>query len=468
MSKTNSLNPLNTIAGLDAAYRAGETKPSEAVARYLDRIEALDPAVGAFQTVWRDSAMQAAEAADRAIAAGYRTGPFHGIPFALKDIFHVEDTVTTCGSKAMADHVSTETATVVKRLIAAGGIILGKTKTVECAFGAWGTNQRMGTPMNPWDMDTPRIPGGSSSGSAAAVAAGFAPCGIGSDTGGSVRLPAAFCGIVGLKLTQGLLPLDGIMPLSHTLDTPGPIVQNVLDSLILFDVMDGREGWRIEEDRAAGQGLYGMLNAGVAGLKIGLLSDGERAVCTPDVLAAYDTAVETLRGLGADCSVFTAPFGYGDLADLNGVITAVEGFTHHGHLYDDPAAPMDEHVRARMLAGKPVKGSDYVRCLLDRHERIAEFLAAMQGFDALLTPASMTPPIPVADVDQTSTPAYFSRPFNFLEMCGIALPVQVNQDGLPIAVQIAGRAYDEGVTVRIAAALEKQLPPIGRPSIGTS
>ncbi len=466
MTRTNALNPLDTIAGLNEAYRTGATTPSETVARYLDRIDRLDLAVGAFQDVWRDSAMQAAEAADRAIAAGYRTGPFHGIPFALKDIFHVEGTVTTCGSKAMADHVSKQTGTVVKRLIAAGGIILGKTKTVECAFGAWGTNQKMGTPMNPWDMDTPRIPGGSSSGSATAVAAGMAPCGIGSDTGGSVRLPAALCGIVGLKLTQGILPLDGIMSLSHTLDTPGPIVQSVLDSLILFDVMDGREGWRIDEDMAAGQGLYGMLNSGAAGLKIGLLSDEERAVCTPDVLAAYDAAVETLRSLGADCSTFTAPFGYGDLADLNGAITAVEGFTHHGHLYDDPTAPMDEDVRARMLKGKPIPGSDYVRCLLDRQDRIAEFLEAMKGYDALLTPATMTPPIPVADVDQTSTPAYFSRPFNFLEMCGIALPVQLNQDGLPIAVQVAARPNDEAMAVRVAAALEGALPPLGRPDLG--
>jgi len=466
MTQTDALNPLDTIAGLDAAYRSGATTPSETVARYLDRIDRLDPEIGAFQTVWRDSAMQAAEAADRAIAAGYRSGPFHGIPFALKDIFHVEGTVTTCGSKAMADHVSKETALVVKRLTAAGGIILGKTKTVECAFGAWGTNQKMGTPMNPWDMQTPRIPGGSSSGSAAAVAAGLAPCGIGSDTGGSVRLPAALCGIVGLKLTQGILPLDGIMSLSHTLDTPGPIVQSVLDSLILFDVMDGREGWRIDQDRADGQGLYGQLNKGVAGLKLGLLSDEERAVCTADVLEAYDAAVEALRGLGAECAIFTAPFGYGDLADLNGVITAVEGFTHHGHLYDDPAAPMDDHVRARMLAGKPVKGSDYVRSMLDRQGMITEFLAAMQGFDALVTPATMTPPIPVADVDQTSTPAYFSRPFNFLEMCGITLPVQLNQDGLPIAVQVAGRANDEAMSVRIAAALEGVLSPIGRPHFG--
>lgn len=466
MVKTRPLDPLDTIAGLNAAYTNGTAKPSEVTARFLERIQALDTDVGAFQSVWGEQAMHAAEAADKALAAGNRVGPFHGIPFALKDIFHVKGTITTSGSKATKDHISATTGTVVKRLLAAGGIILGKTKTVENAFGAWGTNQKMGTPMNPWDMETPRIPGGSSSGSAAAVASGMAPCGIGSDTGGSVRLPAALCGLVGLKITEGRLPLDGINPLSHTLDTPGPIVQTVLDSLILFDVMDGREGWRIDDDLSGTDGLYNHLGKGVAGLRIGLLSDDEREKCTPDILSTLDLAIEKLRALGADCSVFQAPFGYGDLADLNGKITAVEGFYHHGHLYDDPTAPMDEDVRFRMLQGKAVLGTEYVHCLQQRQTMIGQFKLAMTGFDALLTPATLTPPIPNAEVDQKSTPAYFSRPFNFLAMCGLDMPVKLNDDGLPLAVQIAGRANDEAMVLRVAAALEDTLGSIGRPDLG--
>ena len=185
-------------------HRRYDAPPSETTARYLDRIAATGSCRRRLsERLGRPGAMQAAEAADRALAAGARVGPFHGMPFALKDIFHVEGTVTTCGSKVKENDVSTVTGTVVKRLTAAGGTILGKTRTVEHAFGAWGTNQRMGTPMNPWDMETPRIPGGSSSGSAAAVAAGMAPCGIGSDTGGSVRLPAALCGLVGTEADAG-------------------------------------------------------------------------------------------------------------------------------------------------------------------------------------------------------------------------------------------------------------------------
>ena len=239
MPKPKDLFPFSTIHGLYRGYQTGSNKPSVVVRNYLDEIERLNPSLGAYQEVWADTAIEMAVAADKALAAGYSVGPFHGIPYALKDIFHVKGTITTCGSAAMLDNVAGTTSTVVERLTAAGGIILGKTKTVECAFGGWGTNQKLGTPMNPWDMNAHRIPGGSSSGTAVAVAANMAPCGMGSDTGGSVRLPAAYCWLGGLKVTAGRLPLHGVMPLSQTLDTPGPIAQTVLDCLIMFPLESG-------------------------------------------------------------------------------------------------------------------------------------------------------------------------------------------------------------------------------------
>ena len=214
MSKTKNIDPLNTIHGLHRSYKNGSAKPSTVVQSYLEKIIRLNPVLGSYEVVWADTAMEAAEAADKSFATGYFSNPFLGVPFALKDIFHVKGKVTTCGSAAMLDNVACKTSTIVQRLFSAGGVVLGKTKTVECAFGGWGTNQKMGTPINPWDMEKHRIPGGSSSGSAVAVASGMAPCAIGSDTGGSVRLPAAFCGLVGLKVTAGRLPTKGIMPLS--------------------------------------------------------------------------------------------------------------------------------------------------------------------------------------------------------------------------------------------------------------
>ena len=465
MSNPKHLDPLNTIHGLYRSYQNNSTKPSIVVQAYLDEIERLNPRLGAYQNTWADTALEMAAAADKSLAAGFAAGPFYGMPYALKDIFHVEGKVTTCGSAAMLDNTASTTATMVQRLTAAGGIILGKTKTVECAFGGWGTNQKMGTPMNPWDMKTHRIPGGSSSGTAVAVASGMAPCGMGSDTGGSIRLPAAYCGLVGLKVTAGRLPLHGIMPLSQSLDTPGPIAQTVLDCLIMFNVLDGCEGWKIAQDMDNGDGLYAELDKGVSGLRLGSLADKERQKCSDDILASYDMALGRLRAMGAEIIPFENPVSYGDMADDNGMITAVEAFHNHGRFYKDPDLPMDEDVRTRMLLGEHYHAHDYFRVLQQRKEIMADFGDAMRGFDALAMPSSTSTAPALADVDQAVSPGYFTRPFNFLEMCGLSLPINLASDGMPTSIQIVGKAHDETMCLRVGAALELDLPPIGRPDL---
>ena len=465
MSNPKTLDPLNTIHGLYRSYQNNSTKPSIVVQAYLDEIERLNPRLGAYQNTWADTALEMAAAADKALASGFGAGPFYGMPYALKDIFHVEGKVTTCGSAAMLDNTASTTATMVQRLQAAGGIILGKTKTVECAFGGWGTNQKMGTPMNPWDMETHRIPGGSSSGTAVAVASGMAPCGMGSDTGGSIRLPAAYCGLVGLKVTAGRLPLHGIMPLSQSLDTPGPIAQTVLDCLIMFNVLDGCEGWKIAQDMDNGDGLYAELDKGVSGLRLGSLADKERQKCSEDILASYDMALGRLRAMGAEIIPFENPVSYGDMADDNGMITAVEAFHNHGPFYKDCDLPMDEDVRTRMLLGEHYHAHDYFRVLQQRKEIMADFGDAMRGFDALAMPSSTSTAPALADVDQAVSPGYFTRPFNFLEMCGLSLPINLASNGMPTSIQIVGKAHDEAMCLRVGAALELDLPPIGRPDL---
>ena len=242
---------VNTLA---RDYDSGRSTPEEAVSELLATIDRLDSTIEAWQALYADDAIDAAVAATKARAAGHRIGPFHGIPFALKDIVDVQGRVTTAGSKAWASRLSPSTALIARRLLAAGGVLLGKTKTVEFALGGWGTNQHMGTPRNPWDAENARVPGGSSSGSGAAVASGMTPCAIGTDTGGSVRLPAALCGIVGLKTTEGLIPTDGIVPLSHTLDTPGPMARSVADATLMFDVLTGRDQSSIDDDWRQGTG----------------------------------------------------------------------------------------------------------------------------------------------------------------------------------------------------------------------
>src|SRR5262247_4203942 len=193
----------------------------------------------AFIAVYDADARLAAEAAEKAIRSGHRVGPLHGVPIALKDLVDLQGRVTTGGSMVWKDRVSPVTATLAERLIAAGMIVLGKTHTVEFAMGSFGTNTHMGTPRNPWDPVVHRTPGGSSSGSGVAVAAGLAPMAIGTDTGGSVRIPAAWCGIVGLKVTHGRISTYGVLPLSTTLDTPGPMTRTVEDAALLYRALNG-------------------------------------------------------------------------------------------------------------------------------------------------------------------------------------------------------------------------------------
>src|SRR5215813_9544571 len=230
--------PLHALA---AQLKSRSISPVEIVDRCLQRIGQLDGKLKAFIDVFESEARSAAEAADKAIRAGQAVGPLHGIPIALKDLVELEGRVATGGSMAWRQRRSTRTATLAQKLIAAGMIVIGKTHTVEFAFGGWGTNQHLGTPWNPWDANTQRTPGGSSSGSGVAVAARMVPFALGTDTGGSVRLPAAWNGITGLKTTIGRVSTFGVLPLSPTLDTPGPITRDIEDAALLLAVLQGED-----------------------------------------------------------------------------------------------------------------------------------------------------------------------------------------------------------------------------------
>jgi aspartyl-tRNA(Asn)/glutamyl-tRNA(Gln) amidotransferase subunit A len=259
--------------------------------------------------------------------------------------------------------------------------------------------------------------------------------------------------------------LDGIIPLSHTLDTPGPMARSVEDALIMFEVMDGREGWAMDRERAAGAGLYGELGRGVRGLRLGALDAHEREACSAETLAAYDGALEVLRGLGAVVEVFTLPRPYAEITAANGRLISAEGYFHHGAMYDDPALPMDEDVRPRFLAGRGVTAAEYLGILADRRAAQAEYYGAMRGFDAVLTPTFTAPAPPVAEIDQAVSPGYFTRPFNYLGMCALALPTGLAAGGLPTSLQIAARGGGEAMALRIGAALEAAQPELVRPGL---
>ena len=451
-----SIDPVwATVAELSGAFAARTLSPVDAVDALLKRIRHRNPDLHAYIAVYEDDARLAAEAADKAIRAGHGVGPLHGVPIALKDLVDLEGRVTTGGSKVWARRVSPVTATLAKRLVAAGMIILGKTHTVEFAMGSWGTNTHMGTPRNPWDLTVHRTPGGSSSGSGVAVAAGLAPVAIGTDTGGSVRLPAAWCGIVGLKVTVGRISTHGVLPLSSTLDTPGPLARSVEDAALIFRTLNGPDP-RDRQTLAWGTiDPLPALRRGVGGLRLALLPETERAGVEAEVLRAYDTAVEQLANLGARIVRPTLPHRLADYASATGRIIGAEGYRFVGHLVDDETLPVDPHVRPRIQVGRGVSARDYLGTLAEREVHQREFAAALADVDALLTPTTQTPAIPLDQVDQGGTAAHFTRAGNYLGLCGLSLPNGFTTGGLPTSLQILCHPGEEATALRIGWAYEQ-------------
>jgi aspartyl-tRNA(Asn)/glutamyl-tRNA(Gln) amidotransferase subunit A len=351
--------------------------------------------------------------------------------------------------------VSPVTATVVERLVGAGMIVLGKTHTVEFAMGGYGTNAHLGTPVNPWDPAVHRTPGGSSSGSGVAVAARMTPAAIGTDTGGSVRLPAAWCGIVGLKVTVGRIPVHGILPLAPSLDTPGPMTRSVEDAALLLRVLQGPDPREPRTRLAPADDPAATLRRGVAGLRLGVLPAAERAGVAPDVQVTYEAALGTLGRLGARLVEVALPRPVAEYAARIGRIMAAEAYHALGALAEDPALPLDPHVRARLLLGRGLSARDYLEALAWQTEDQRAVAAAAADLDAIVTPTTRTAAIPLTEVDEATTPAHFTRPVNYLGGCALAVPSGVTPDGLPTSLQIACPPFGEAMALRIGWAYEQ-------------
>ena len=451
----------NTDPSYLPAYRladeiaARRLSPVTVVEALLARIAAHDAKLHAFIDVYADDARLAAEAADKAIRSGHAVGPLHGVPIALKDLIDLEGRVTTGGSMAWKERRSPATATLARRFFAQGMIVLGKTHTVEFAMGGWGTNQHMGTPWNPWDLAAHRTPGGSSSGSGVSVASGMAPWAIGTDTGGSVRLPSSWCGLSGLKTTIGRVSTYGILPLAPSLDTPGPMARSVEDAALLYSVMQGSDPLdpRTLSAPPPTDPRVG-LRRGVRGLRLARMPASEREGCAPEMLAAYDASLEALGRLGAEIVDVALPCRFADATVMVGRIIGSEAYQLVGDLVDNPALPVDDAVRPRIQLGRGVSASDYLAALAERDALKHRFLAALDGIDALLTPTTQTPAIRVDSVDQSTTPAHFTRLVNLLELCALSIPDGFTQTGLPLSLQIICRPYDEATALRIGWAYQ--------------
>ena len=439
---------------------ANKSFSSEELTReYLTRINTANKTLHAYVSVNEDSALEQARAADLRRASGYSLSAVDGLPIAVKDLCDIEGQITTGGSQDQINRRSPTTCTAIERLLRGGMVMLGKTHMVEYAFGGFGTNPVMGTPWNPWDLEIHRTPGGSSSGSGVAVGAGLAPAAIGSDTGGSVRIPAALNGITGLKTTCGLISLHGALPLSGTLDSIGPMTRDMRDAAILTDLMAGadpldpaslnRPLFHWQAPAQTGKTLQGM--------RIALLPPGQYPIqMGADVLRLLDDTRRVLVELGAQVIDKPFPFDFKDMMVRNGAIITAETYAIHRAYIDDMSRPIGEFVRKRVQAGSKISAADYIDAMAAHRRAIAQWTDWMGNVDALLSPSIPFGAIPLTEVDEATTPfASFSRAGNYLGACGASLPAGFADNALPIGMQLLGKPFDDATLIKIGIAFQQ-------------
>lgn len=447
--------PLEQLA---QAIQHGELTSEALLEAQLARIARHGKQLHAFTEVYADEARASARGLDQMARAGIRLGPLHGVTVAVKDLFEVQGKPIAAGSKARPPRTSAISAAVVERLRAAGAVVIGKTHTVEFAFGGWGTNAVMGTPWNPWDLRTHRTPGGSSSGSAVALAAGLCTASIGTDTGGSVRIPAGLCGVVGLKTTRGLISRHGLIELCPTHDTVGPLTRTVRDSAILLDVLSGPDPRDAVSLQAPARAVLPQLDAarGVAGMRMWVLPEAERADVDPEVLTACDEAVRVLEGLGLQRVERALPQSLAESMRVAGSLMSAEGYAHLGELFEQEGLEFDPHVRRRILLGRDIGAAQYLQLLRLREQAKAEMLAAMDGVDVCAFPTNAIAAIPLTEVDELATPlSRLGRFVNLLDLCSVAVPAGFTRAGMPVSLQFIARPFDEATALRVGQAFER-------------
>ena len=454
-----------SISELGASYRSGAVSPTEAVNSLLARIEQYGAQSKAYITVTAERARAEAKAAEAMLDAGADLGPLHGIPVALKDLCYTAGIRTTCGAKALDGFVPDRTATVAKRLSRAGAVLVGKANMVELAFGPHGLNPHYGTPPNPWSQT--RVPGGSSSGSGVAVAAGLATAAIGTDTGGSIRIPASFCGVVGLKPTLERVSRAGVMPLSWTLDSIGPLTRSVEDAALVFEAIAGPDPADPVTLNQPAVDVVGSLKRDVEGLRVGLVRDPFCDGADAEVIAAVEAAAKELENLGARVDEFALPEAREELdeelADRGSLmIMPVEGYACHRDFLARHGDQMDARIRARIENGASFSAPDYAAVLQRREQLRISVRKTLLDVDAVIGPTMLTPAPRIADVDIAPV-RLTTRLVNFLGLCAVSVPCGLTTDHLPIGLQIIGKPFDEAHILRLGYAYEQATPTIRPP-----
>jgi aspartyl-tRNA(Asn)/glutamyl-tRNA(Gln) amidotransferase subunit A len=441
-----------TIADVARALRE-RTATAEAITEQcLERIAERDTSINAFITVLAEQAREQAQQADREIGAGTWRGPLHGVPVSLKDIIDVRGVGTTAASRVRADHVAHRDATIVKRLREAGAVIIGKTNLHEFAFGTTNEDSAFGPVRHP--SDPSRSPGGSSGGSAASVLADMAYASIGTDTGGSIRIPSAACGLVGLKPSLHELPTDGVVPLSGTMDHVGPICRSVEDASIVYSALRGEPASPLGHRE-------------VRGIRLGVLRGYFTAVLDPQVAQAFDHACARLVDAGVvleDVNIAHA----GDIAPIYLHIVLAEAAAYHAMTLDSRPDEYTPNVRIRLEMGRYILAQDYVRAMRGRDLLIGEVDEALKERDGLLLPAMAVPATKLgastvriggSEEPVRNITLRLTQLFNITGHPAMAIPCGKTTEGLPVSAQLVGPARQTAGLLAVAAAVEPYLGP---------
>jgi len=452
-----------TATELSRLITGKEVSPVEVVRAHLQRITALDGSLRSFITVTADGALAAAAEAEKALVAGRPVGPLHGVPLGLKDLYDTAGVRTTGGSKILAERVPTADATVVRKLREAGMIVLGKLNMVEFAYGPEGLNKHYGHVRNPWDAATHRMAGGSSSGSGASVAAGLATVALGSDTGGSIRIPCSLCGLTGIKPTYGRVSRAGVLPLSWSMDHVGPMTRTAADCALVLRAMAGYDPADPTTSVLPVPDYMAALTGDVRGLRVGLLRAFFLESATPEVRTAVEAAARALEKAGAVVDEVTLPSvryaGAGALA-----VVGTEALAYHAAWLRTRLADYDPEVGTRLMLGAFVTGVHYVRGQQARALIRREVDEALVRHDVLLAPATPVTAPAITERQTTlgdgpsdvrSALIRLTRPFNFSGHPACSVPCGFASGGLPIGMQIVGRPFDEATVLRVADAYQR-------------
>jgi aspartyl-tRNA(Asn)/glutamyl-tRNA(Gln) amidotransferase subunit A len=460
------------VATLAEKIRAKELSPIDITDAYLERIEALDPKILAYITVTAEDARIAARKAEDEITHGNWRGPFHGVPIALKDLCYTRAILTTGGSKILGAFVPDFDCTVWARLREAGAILLGKLNLHEFASGATNTNPHWGTCRNPYNLG--RIPGGSSGGSGAAIVAKMAAATIGTDTGGSIRIPAAFCGCVGMKQTWGRVSRYGVLPLADSLDHAGPITRTVRDAALMLQIIAGRDIHDTTSSDEPVPDYVQALDGNLKGVRVGIIKELLSGL-SDEVALAFNTALREMRILGAEVDEVSIPHIEMSSTIATNIMFA-ESAEYHEQWMRTRSHEYGADVRRMLEAGMMTPAIYYVRAQRSRAAILAEALKALDNFTVLAAPTAAIP-APRIDVggraltdggeqvEMVAAVLRFTAPFNVTGQPALAIPTGLAPNGLPVSMQIIGKPFDEASVFRVADAYERARGPLAEPNL---